>query len=384
MKATLLLLVALALAIPLKAQESPAGAPDSEYAPVQLDQLVAPIALYPDPLLAVILPASTVPSDIALAAQYAEANGDPAGIDAQAWDQSVKALAHYPDVLKWMNDNADWTSALGAAFAMQPSDVMRSVQQLRARARAAGTLVSNPQQQVETEGDDILIEPTQQQEVFVPQYDPDQVYDGPDSGSGAMITFGVGMPVGPWLGFECDWDDFGIWQGPWQPGWAYRRDWRNPAWGGNRWHPDARRGHELVRDHFRPGANPPLPRTVGGGRLAERPAEKGRAVVPPADRGRSEEHPVRVAPVRNVAPQSRPDYRGWNATAAPKHASPAPSGPLFGGYDRGTQTREESNRGNSSRQAPVKSPGKSSGKATGGNTGGRAAAPAPSGGRDKH
>jgi hypothetical protein len=162
MKAPAALLIALCLAVSLRAQAT------TEYTPEQLDQMLAPIALYPDPLIALILPASTDPSDIALAAQYLAANGDPSGIDAQTWDPSVKGLAHYPDVLKWMNDNLDWTRALGAAFAMQPADVMKSVQQLRAKAKASGTLVDTPQQQVDVEGDDIRIVPTQQDTIYVP------------------------------------------------------------------------------------------------------------------------------------------------------------------------------------------------------------------------
>ena len=108
MKPPLTALLALALAASLHAQ-APAAGPATEYTPEQLDQLLGPIALYPDPLVAVILPASTVPSDIALAAGYLAANGAQAGIDTQPWDPSVRALAHYPDVLKWMNDNLDWT-----------------------------------------------------------------------------------------------------------------------------------------------------------------------------------------------------------------------------------------------------------------------------------
>ena len=210
MKSSLILLASLVILCSAQAQ-----APESRYTPDQLDQLLAPIALYPDPLVAVVLPASTVPSDLALAAQYLASNGDPSGIDAQSWDPSVKALAHYPSVLEWMNSNPDWTHALGAAFAMQPTDVLKSIQQLRAKARAAGTLVDTPQQRVVSEGDEIRIVPAQDNTLYVPQYDPDAVYDDSSGGdAGSYVTFGVGYPVGGWLGFECDWDDFGIWYGP--------------------------------------------------------------------------------------------------------------------------------------------------------------------------
>jgi hypothetical protein len=167
MKNFFLLALALGLAFSVHAQT-----PGAAYSPEQLDQMLGPIALYPDPLVALILPASTVPSDLALAASYLAANGAPGGIDAQPWDPSVKALARYPEVVKWLNDNLDWTQALGAAFAQQPAEVMKSIQQLRAQARAAGTLIDTPQQKVDLEGDDIRIIPAQPDTIYVPEYDP--------------------------------------------------------------------------------------------------------------------------------------------------------------------------------------------------------------------
>ena len=152
MKLPLVFLSALALGCALSA---PAQTADDLFSTAQLDQLLGPIALYPDPLVALILPASTVPSDLAQAANYLSANGDPAGIDAQPWDLSVKGLAHYPQAVDWMNSNLDWTEALGAAFAQQPADVMKSIQQLRTQAWASGALVSTPQQTVVFEGDEI-------------------------------------------------------------------------------------------------------------------------------------------------------------------------------------------------------------------------------------
>jgi hypothetical protein len=352
MKHLLTLLAALVLVC-----AAPAQAPVGGYTGEQLDQLLAPIALYPDPLVAVILPASTAPADIALAAQYLTSGGAPAGIDAQGWDPSVKSLAHYPSVLEWMGSNPDWTAALGAAFAMQPADVLKSVQQLRAKARAAGTLVDTPQQTVVSEGDEIRIVPAQDNTIYVPQYDPEAVYDDTGGDAGPYVTFGIGYPVGAWLGFECDWDDFGIWFGPWHPGWDYRRDWRNSGWGGSRWHPDARRGHDLVRSAYRPGAGVPHPGMIAGARAAVRAG--------------AQRPQVQVQ-------QSGPDYRGRGESAAPRPSTPAPSSPLFGGYSRGTQTRDFSNRGRTSRQAPVKAaPARSS------NAGARASAPAPAG-RERH
>jgi hypothetical protein len=315
--------------------------------------LVGPIALYPDPLVALILPASTVPSDITLADRYLDANGDPAGIGAQSWDPSVKGLAHYPQVLKWMDDNLSWTQALGAAFAQQPADVMKSIQQLRAQAQAAGTLVNTPEQRIEMEGDEIRIVPADAGVIYVPQYDPDLVYQESEAYSGPFVTFGAGFPVGAWLGYECDWDDFGIWIGPWYPGWTYRRDWRGG--GGAPWRLDPRRSWEVMRNGYRPAGNLPRPDLIGGGAgPARRPAGAHRPAMEP--------------------PSSRPDYRGWRGQAAPRSAAPAPS-PLLGGYGRGTQAREYSTRGQASREAPVSNPARSAPA--------RESAPS-SGSRDRH
>jgi hypothetical protein len=337
MKAPFSLILALCLAAAVRAQ-----APATEYAPDQLDQLVAPIALYPDPLVALILPASTAPSDVAQAAQYLASGGNPAGIDSQNWDPSVKALAHYPEVVKWMAANPDWMNALGAAFSVQQADVLKSVQQLRAKARAAGTLASTPQELVETDGDDIRIVPAQPDTIYVPEYDPDTVYDDPDGYAGPFVTFGIGYPVGDWLGYECDWDDFGIWVGPWHPGWAYRRDWRDAQWGGSRWHADPGRARQLVRNYYRPEGETPTARFAGTSGVRARGANPGF-------------HPS-AAPA-----EFRPNYRGYPGAGA-RPATRAPSGSVFGGYSRGTQARSYSSRGASSRQAPVRS------------------APAPSGG----
>jgi hypothetical protein len=337
MKAPLACLFAFCLAASIRAQ-----APATQYAPEQLDQLVAPIALYPDPLVALILPASTAPSDVGQAAQYLASGGNPAGVDAQNWDPSVKALAHYPDVIKWMAANTDWMNTLGAAFSVQPTDVMKSVQQLRAKARAAGTLVDTPQQQVDMEGDDIRIVPAQPDTIYVPDYDPDVVYDVPDGYPGPFITFGVGFPVGPWLGFECDWDDYGIWAGPWRPGWGYRRDWRDAHWGGSRWHSDPGRSRQLVRNFYRPEGALPSARFAG----AQRGQTRGSVSV---------YHP-------SAAPAGpRMDYRGY-AGVQSRPATRAPSHSVFGGYSRGTQVRTYSSRGQSSRQAPVRGSAPSGGR----------------------
>jgi hypothetical protein len=117
-------------------------------AAAQLDQLLGPIALYPDPLIAQILPGSTLPTQIVLADRYVSGGGDPNQIDQQPWDPSVQALARYPNVLKWMDDNLNWTTELGQAFLNQQQDVMDSIQRLRQSAYNLSNLQSTPQQQV--------------------------------------------------------------------------------------------------------------------------------------------------------------------------------------------------------------------------------------------
>jgi hypothetical protein len=129
----------------------------------ELDDLLAPIALYPDPLLAQILPASTYPAEVADAEAWLTGGGYESGIDEQNWAESVRAIAHYPDILHMMAGNMDWTANLGDAFLSQPEDVTSSIQRLRRRARAVGNLVSNNEQSVIIEGDYIRIVPAQPQ-----------------------------------------------------------------------------------------------------------------------------------------------------------------------------------------------------------------------------
>src|SRR5215469_5445722 len=127
----------------------------------QLDELLGPIALYPDPLLAVLLPAATFPAQIVLADRYVAGGGDPYTIDWQPWDPSVQALAHYPSVLKYMDDNLGWTTELGQAFTYQQPQVMDSIQRLRLSAQNFGNLVSTPQEQVVDYGGEIEILPAE-------------------------------------------------------------------------------------------------------------------------------------------------------------------------------------------------------------------------------
>ena len=179
----------------------------------QLDELLGPIALYPDALIAIILPSATEASDVVLAARYFAGQGDPAMVDDQPWDDSVRALAHYPDVVKWMDENLTWTKQVGEAFLDQPADVMKAVQRLRAAARAAGTLVDTPQQRVVATDDVIAIVPAQPEIIYVPRYDPEIVYLARRDYyyPSPFLTFGVGYATGFWLGYDLDWSRQRIW-----------------------------------------------------------------------------------------------------------------------------------------------------------------------------
>ena len=136
------------------ATPTPAPAPAPKYTQAQLEQMLAPIALYPDALLAQILPASAYPLEIVLAARWLDANAaavakqDFSGVDAQNWDPSVKALARFPEVIKKLNADLDWTTSLGAATVNQPQDVANAIQTLRVQAMKAGALATTKQQTV--------------------------------------------------------------------------------------------------------------------------------------------------------------------------------------------------------------------------------------------
>jgi len=191
--------------------------------PEELDDLLAPVALYPDPLIAQILPAATFTDQIDEAARYVRQYGKLARIDDQPWDVSVKAVAHYPDVLFMMDQKNDWTVSLGQAYLDQPQDVMDSIQALRADAQSQGNLVSTPQQQVLVEPGDIRIVPATPDYIYVPTYDPQVVYLEPAPSYG-FITFGVGFTIGAWLSRDMDWRQHRVYYHGWRStgGWVGR------------------------------------------------------------------------------------------------------------------------------------------------------------------
>ena len=167
-------------------QYNPTQQPQAQpnYSEGQLEQMVAPVALYPDPLLGQVFMASTYPLEIVEASRWLQNSGNAsltgnqlsAALEQQPWDPSVKSLVAFPQVLHMMDTNLQWTEQLGDAFLAQQTAVTNTVQQLRQKAQAAGSLSSTPQQVVATDGSDITIEPQNPDVVYVPAYNPTVVY----------------------------------------------------------------------------------------------------------------------------------------------------------------------------------------------------------------
>lgn len=209
-------------------QAAPDAAPYAKLSPEQLDRLVAPIALYPDALVAQVLGASTFPSQIADAEDWLNAHPGlsaadlGAQVDQQSWDPSVKALTPYPSVLANLSKNLGWTSELGDAYYNQQEDVMKAVQEMRKRAQKAGNLKPTPQLNVQDENGQVDIQPVDTNVVYVPAYDPWAVYGYPIAPwpywvdvpgiwwGGPGLYFGIGFPISPFFGFGWGWHAWGV------------------------------------------------------------------------------------------------------------------------------------------------------------------------------
>jgi hypothetical protein len=210
------------------AETTQQGAP--AFRPEEIDRLMAPIALYPDNLLAQVLAASTYPLEIVQAGRFVQKNKDLKGeklmqaAKDQEWDPSVKAMLQFPDVLTMMNEKLEWTEKLGNAFLSQQKDVMESAQRLRKKAQESGNLKTTKEQvvKVEKETQVIVIQSASPEVVYVPAYNPTVVYGAwpypayppypvypPGYVAGAAFAFGVGVAVGAaWGGYGgwgCGW-----------------------------------------------------------------------------------------------------------------------------------------------------------------------------------
>ena len=236
-------------------QSPPTEAGSGQGAPLtaeELHQLVAPIALYPDALVAQVLAAATFPDQVAFVASWLQQNSNLTGkalmqaVDTQSWDPSVKALTQFPSVLANLATNLSWTSALGEAYHTQAADIMSAVQFLRAKALAAGNLKSSPQLTVVQQSPQVIvIQSANPQVVYVPVYNPAVVYGyayvtpgyvAPPVAATAAIAFGVGIAVGAMMSGGCCGWGYSSWNCGWHGtttvvyrGGAY---YGNPAWRG--------------------------------------------------------------------------------------------------------------------------------------------------------
>jgi uncharacterized membrane protein YgcG len=295
------------------------AAPYQQHSPEQLQQMVAPIALYPDSLVAQILAASTFPEQVVEADRFVQTHPDLKGdalaqaVDQQPWDPSVKALVAFPSVLGNMDKNLSWTSSLGDAYYNQEQDVMDAVQAMRQKAEAAGNLKSTPQQTVTTQGSTVVIEPAEPDVVYVPAYDPWVVYGGPIVAwpgwypypgiwyDGPFLSFGIGFGIGFFGGYGWGWHHWGF-------------DWHNhyALYNHARYYSRSRTFYN--RSSFYRGGGP-----------------RGRAFDRPGVGARPFEGNNRAA-------------RGY---AAPRGESGTRSG-AFSGYDHGGEARSYSSRGQAS------------------------------------
>ena len=318
--------------------------------PQQLDQLLAPIALYPDALLAQITTASTNPQEILDVTNWLAQNPSltgPALTDAaqkQGYDPAFLALVTFPNVLQMMADNIDDYAAIGLAVTADSAGVASSIQRLRAQAYASGALRSNQQQKVEVQQVSnqpiYVIQPANPQVVYVPQYNPTVVYVAPSPGAvvaTSLITFGIGIGIGAlvysnqpwgWSGWGWGWGHGGIYynRGPWGGVWVggYRPPsiWYHPrppyyahypGYGGNWGYrpPNYRPPYPSQRPVYRPPGHYP-------GNPGYRPPVNNPGYRPPANGNR----PPSTQPVRPGYPNNRPP-----GTTPPNGTRPSPGQP---------------------------------------------------------
>ena len=325
--------------------QAPAGtpAPYTQQTPEQLQQLVAPIALYPDSLVAQILAASTFPDQIVLADRWMQAHPDlqdsalGQAVDQQPWDPSVKALTAFPSVLGNMDKNLSWTSFLGDAYYNQQQDVMNAVQVMRQRAQEAGNLQTTPEQSVETQDSAIAIQPAAPDVVYVPAYNPWLVYGAPIVAwpgwypypgiwfNGPYLTFGIGFGIGFFGGFGWGWGHWGF-------------DWnhRYPIYNHERYYSRSNTFYNRS-NYYRAGGERGVQANVQHGMNVSRGATPERA---------NTEHGGGTYNSPGAATHS------GNAEAARGYAEPhgesGVNSGAFSNYDHGGQARSYSSRGSSS------------------------------------
>jgi hypothetical protein len=326
-----------------------------EFTQEQLDQMLAPIALYPDALLSQILMASTYPLEVVEAARWSRANpslsGDAAvhAVDQYTWDPSVKSLVAFPRVLQTMEQKLEWMERLGDAFLSQQQQVMDTVQGLRQKAQAAGNLRSTDQERVESQGGQIAIEPANPAVVYVPYYDPTVVYGSwwwpayppvywpvwPGYAFGPGIMFGWGIGIGVGVGFFFGGFD-------WGHHFAYAHGSPFYAHGGFHGGPGGAWAHDPSHRRGVPYRSAGLRQQFG---RTSQSAEARNAF-----RGRDAGPANRAGPANGFAGRGEPAAR----SAAPAARAPAFNRPAetpshaFEGVGHGSEVRSFSARGSSS------------------------------------
>ncbi|MGD0400177.1 MAG: DUF3300 domain-containing protein [Syntrophobacteraceae bacterium] len=390
--ATIALLI-LFLAAPSGVLGQETGAP-AAYKPEELNQMLAPVALYPDSLLANVLVAATFPLEVVAADRWVKQNKDLKGdqmnaaLDKMKWDLSVKALAPFPEILAMMSEQLEWTQTLGNAFLAQQPDVMDTVQKLRAKAQAEGNLKTTKEQKVEVQGQSIVIEPASPTEVYVPAYNPTEVYGAwpyPEYPPSSYYPYGGAVAAG--IGFAA----------AVAVGAAWNNGWGNWNWGGGsmnaninrntninsarvsqsqtgKWNGGARNGSVATRpsagrggtgatggrNDFRGNTPSQRPSAGAGG---QRPSQ-----LPSGGAGRAGQG-VSAGAGRPGASQLQAQRPGQGASARPTTSSVQQglqgrgSGGAFQGMGSGSSARMSSDRGLSSRQG---SPGGFGGQRSGG------------------
>jgi hypothetical protein len=324
---------------------APEQPPPAQLTPQQLQELVAPIALYPDALVAQILAASAYPTQIVEADRFLQDNPNlkgadlAAAVDKQDWDPSVKALTQFPSVLSNMDKDLSWTSELGDANYNQPQDVMNAIQYMRRQAQQAGHLQSTPQQTVTSEGNTVVVQPANPEVVYVPEYDPALVYGYPVPYwpgfypwwvvPGPFISFGIGFPIGPFFGFGWGW-----------PAWGFHWGFGGGLFfGGGRY---AYHSHAFYdrNAYFHGNYRGVAPFARGDRSFRGYSPREGRSLAPGARAG------GRAAPSAGFGGRSAPSMRSAPRAAAPSTRSGRTG--AFGGITHGGDARTFSSRGQSS------------------------------------
>jgi hypothetical protein len=376
----------------------PAAAPPPSAPPkfsaAELEKLAAPIALYPDPLIATVLPASVYPLEIVQAARFVKNTNNMPKVDEQPWDENVKAVAKFPGLIQKMNDDLTWTMDLGQAFLDQQKELMDTIQSLRGKAQAAGVLKTTPQQVIVVTNTVIektieqqvvfvtntvvQIQPANPQVIYVPTYPysiyyyyPPPVYVGPPP----AVTFAAGVTVGLILANNCNWHQGGIYVG--HHGVA--------VWGGGSYH-----GHGNMNVNVNRNVNinnttinnvnqTPQKWQPDQSRMSSSGASGSKASTQTAQaRGWSSDTPQSARPSPSTgavaarpsttpsasrpSPSPSQSYNRAGASPAPSQSSnrptsgastrPSPSASresAFGGISSGAGTRDSSNRGSASR-----------------------------------